>query len=67
MKKPVLYAKEMRLGEWIAYERHPIPGGKDMALVCRGTKRKALAAARKFLKERREGSAFKAERSVVGA
>lgn len=62
-----LYVKEGRPGEFIAWERHPVPGGVDMPVVCRADAETALADARAFLKERRGGSCFKAERSVVGA
>jgi hypothetical protein len=61
-----LYAVEVRSGEWVAYERHPVPGGKDLALVSRSSEEAALEAARVHLKSK-GGSAFKAERSVVGA
>lgn len=55
-----------RAGWYTAYERHPVPGGQDMPVVCRKTGEAALADAREYLRER-GGSVFKAERSVVGA
>ena len=58
------YAVQTRPGEWIAYEKHPIPGGNPMAVVARRTKALALADARAFNATR--GSAFAAERAVVG-
>ena len=66
MNAPEVYVKEDRPGEFVAWERHPVPGGVDMPLVCRASKETALQAAREHLRSR-GGSAFKAERSVVGA
>jgi hypothetical protein len=63
---PEVYVKEDRPGEFVAWERHPVPGGVDMPLVCRPSKESALKAAREHLRSR-GGSVFKAERSVVGA
>lgn len=64
-KDPELYVKENRPGEFICYEKNPIPGGVDMATVHRDTAEQALEDGREYLARR--GSAFKAERSVVGA
>lgn len=55
-----------RAGWYVAYEKHPIPGGVDLPLVCRLSKETALADAHSYLKSH-GGSIFKAERSVVGA
>lgn len=55
-----------RAGWYVAYERHPVPGGQDLPLVCRRSEEGALADAKAYLKDH-GGSAFKAERSVVGA
>jgi hypothetical protein len=55
-----------RAGWYVAYERHPIPGGQDMPIVCRKTEEDALKDAREHLQSQ-GGSVFKAERSVVGA
>lgn len=67
MAAPELYVKGPdRAGWYTAYERHPVPGGQDLPLVCRRSEEDAMSAARLYLKER-GGSAFKAERSVVGA
>ena len=45
MSPPEVYVKEDRPGEFVAWERHPVPGGVDMPLVCRPSKQGALKAA----------------------
>lgn len=55
-----------RAGWYVAYERHPVPGGVDLPLVSRRSEQEALDAAQAYLKDH-GGSAFRAERSVVGA
>lgn len=55
-----------RAGWYVAYEKHPVPGGQDLPVVARRSKEGAMADAEAYLKEH-GGSVFKAERSVVGA
>lgn len=59
-----LYAVKWDNGGWLVYEKNPIPGGVDRAVIHRKGKREALLEARSFLL--RNGSSFKKERSVVG-
>ena len=67
MIEVILYVREDCPGEFIAWEKHPISGGKDMPICCRSSVEDALISAREFLDKHREGCYFKAERSVVGA
>ena len=66
MSEPVLYVRESRPGEFVCYEKHPIPGGVDQPILSRSSEGVALKEAREWLASR-DGSVFKAERSVVGA
>jgi hypothetical protein len=50
-------------GFHVAYERCPIPGGNDMAVVSRDSETDAMSAAIRYVDS--HGSCFKAERSVV--
>ncbi len=57
---------EMGKKAWLAYERHPVPGGVDQPIVCRKEWHTAITDGFAFLKTQ-GGSLYKAERSVVGA
>lgn len=53
-------------GQWMCFERNPIPGGVDLPLLVRKTKKLALAEGARFVAEKYDGSLFKPQYSVVG-
>lgn len=68
MATPEIYATEQfRPGEWMCYEKHPVPGGVPMPLASAASKEEALSKGTAYLASRPDGTCFKAERSVVGA
>jgi porphobilinogen deaminase len=62
-----LTIEQDRLGWWCVYEHSPIPGQGKRIIVARRDRKEAERDAQAFLKKERDGSIFKAERSVVGA